>query len=66
MRTPLGPTTRRSIYCARIVTKKGAWLGAAVSLMPGVTVGENAVVPANAVMTDDVPDNGVVGGVGRG
>ena len=60
---PLDPTTRRSTYCAPIVIKKGAWLGAAVSVMPGVTIGENAVVAANAVVTRDVPDNAVVGGV---
>ena len=59
---PLDPTTRRSTYCAPIVIKKGAWLGAAVSVMPGVTIGENAVVAANAVVTRDVPDNAVVGG----
>ena len=58
----LDPTTRRSTYCAPIVIKKGAWLGAAVSVMPGVTIGENAVVAANAVVTRDVPDNAVVGG----
>ncbi len=60
---PLDPSTRRSTYCAPIVIKKGAWLGAAVSVMPGVTIGENAVVAANAVVTRDVPDNVVVAGV---
>jgi acetyltransferase-like isoleucine patch superfamily enzyme len=60
---PLDPASRRSTYCAPIVIKKGAWLGAAVSVMPGVTIGENAVVAANAVVTRDVPANTVVGGV---
>ncbi|PDP69824.1 hypothetical protein CLI85_12410 [Tannerella forsythia] len=31
--------------------------------MPGVTVGENAVVAGGAVVTKDVPANSVVGGV---
>ena len=31
--------------------------------MPGVTIGENAVVAANAVVTSDVPDDTVVGGI---
>ena len=60
---PLDPMTRRSTYCAPIVIKKGAWLGAGASVMPGVTIGENAVVAANAVVTGDVADNAVVGGV---
>ena len=60
---PLDPVTRRSTYCAPIVIRKGAWLGAGVSVMPGVTIGENAVVAANAVVTGDVPDNVVVGGI---
>jgi acetyltransferase-like isoleucine patch superfamily enzyme len=60
---PIDPNTRRSTYCAPIVIKKGAWLGAAVSVMPGVTIGENAVVAANAVVTKDVPDNSIVGGI---
>jgi acetyltransferase-like isoleucine patch superfamily enzyme len=60
---PLDPSMRRSTHCAPIVIKKGAWLGAAVSVMPGVTIGENAVVAANAVVTRDVPDNTVVGGI---
>jgi acetyltransferase-like isoleucine patch superfamily enzyme len=60
---PLEPATRRSTYCAPIAIKRGAWLGAGVSVMPGVTIGRNAVVAANAVVTSDVPDDAVVGGV---
>jgi acetyltransferase-like isoleucine patch superfamily enzyme len=60
---PLDPTTRRSTYCAPIVLEKGVWLSAAVTVMPGVTIGENAVVAANAVVTNDVPSNTVVGGI---
>jgi len=59
----LDPATRRSTYCAPIVIRRGAWLGAGVSVMPGVTIGENAVVAANAVVTGDVADNVVVGGI---
>jgi len=32
---PLDPADRRSTYCAPIVIKKGAWVGASVSVMPG-------------------------------
>ena len=43
--------------------KRNAWLGVNVTVLPGVTIGENAVVGACAVVTKDVPDNYVVGGV---
>jgi acetyltransferase-like isoleucine patch superfamily enzyme len=60
---PLDPTTRRSTYCGPIVIKKGAWLGAAATVLPGVTIGKNAVVAAGAVVTRNVADNTAVGGV---
>lgn len=60
---PLDPIKRRSTYCAPITIKKGAWLGAAATVLPGVTIGKNAVVAAGAVVTRDVADNTVVGGV---
>ena len=31
--------------------------------MPGITIGENAIVAANAVVTNDVPANTIVGGI---
>jgi acetyltransferase-like isoleucine patch superfamily enzyme len=60
---PLDPARRRSTYCAPIVIEDGAWLGAAASVMAGVTIGRNAVVAANAVVRRDVPRNTVVGGI---
>lgn len=60
---PLDPARRRSTFCAPIEIKKGAWLGASVSVMPGVTIGEYAVVAANAVVTRDVAPYAVVGGI---
>jgi maltose O-acetyltransferase len=40
-----------------------AWIGANATILPGVTIGENAVVAAGAVVTRDVPANCLVGGV---
>ncbi len=59
---PVDPEHRRSTWCAPIVIKKNAWIGAAVSVMPGVTIGENAIVAANSVVTKDVADNTIVAG----
>ena len=47
----------------KVIVKKNAWLGMNVTICPGVTIGEYAVVAAGAVVTKDVPDHAVVGGV---
>ena len=38
-------------------------LGANVTILQGVTIGDNAIVAAGAVVTKDVPANAIVGGV---
>ena len=43
--------------------KRNAWIGAAATILPGVTIGENAVIAAGSVVTKDVPNNCIVGGV---
>ena len=47
----------------KVLIKKNAWIGMGATICPGVTVGEYAVVAAGAVVTKDVPDFAVVGGV---
>lgn len=39
------------------------WIGRRVMIMPGVTIGKGAVIAAGAVVTKDVPDFAIVGGV---
>lgn len=51
------------LTCAPIEIKRNAWIGAGATILPGVTIGENAIVAASAVVTKDVPDNAVVAGV---
>lgn len=54
---------RHTIYTyGKVTIKKNAWIGMNVTICPGVTIGENAVIAAGAVVTKDVPDNAVVGG----
>ncbi len=43
--------------------KKGASIGSSATILAGVTIGENAIVGAGAVVTKDVPPNTVVAGV---
>lgn len=50
-------------YVGPVVLKDGCWIGIGAVILPGVTVGRNAVVAANSVVTKDVPDLAVVGGV---
>ncbi|GAA0904361.1 hypothetical protein GCM10009574_094840 [Streptomyces asiaticus] len=58
------PASERSEFITRapITIEAGAWLGAAVTVLPGVTVGRGAVVGAGAVVTRDVPANTLVTG----
>ncbi len=47
----------------KVLIQKNAWIGMGATLCPGVTVGKYAVVAAGAVVTKNVPDYAVVGGV---
>ena len=60
---PLMPEKRHSLTVAPIRLRTNAWIGANATIMQGVTVGENAVVAAGAIVTKDVPANSVVGGI---
>jgi acetyltransferase-like isoleucine patch superfamily enzyme len=60
---PLDPINRRALIAKAIVIKRNAWIGAAATILPGVTVGENSVIAAGAVVTKDVAANTIVGGV---
>ncbi len=60
---PLDPTDRKTVLPKQIVIKRNAWIGAGATILPGVTVGENSVVAAGAVVSRDVPPNTVVTGV---
>lgn len=59
------PIPRSKIYPAsfsKITIQSGASIGANATLLPGITVGKNAMVGAGAVVTHDVPENAVVVG----
>jgi len=60
---PIDPITRRGMLCKPILIKRNAWIGAGATILPGVTIGENAVVAAGAVVAKDVAANTIVGGV---
>lgn len=57
------PDERHDLFPAPIHIGKNVWIGANATVLPGVTIGDNAVVAAGAVVTKDVPANVVVGGI---
>ena len=62
---PLSPRGRREYHAIAKPVRIGddVWIGGNVTILPGVTIGNNVVVAAGAVVTEDVPDNTLVGGV---
>ena len=62
---PLSPMGRRQHLGIAEPVRIGndVWIGGNATILPGVTIGDNVVVAAGAVVTKDVPDNCVVGGV---
>ena len=60
-------TTKRideqGIATKPVVISDDVWIGANAVILPGVTIGKHVVVAAGAVVTKDVPDNTIVGGV---
>ena len=57
------PERRNVTHPAPIVLGKKVWVGSNATILQGVTIGDNAVVAAGAVVTKDVPANTIVGGV---
>lgn len=58
--TPMGDQGERR---GSIVIDDDVWLGANVTVLRGVRIGRGAIVGANAVVTRDVPEYAIVGGV---
>jgi acetyltransferase-like isoleucine patch superfamily enzyme len=50
-------------FLAPVVIKKNAWIAIGVIILPGVTIGEGAIVASGSVVNKDVPANTLVGGV---
>lgn len=59
----LNPEENRKNHYAPITIGAHVWIGSNATILPGVTIGDWAVVAAGAVVTQDVPPRTVVGGV---
>lgn len=51
------------VHTGKVVIEDGAWVGARVVLLPGVTIGKRAIVAAGSVVTKDVGPGDIVGGI---
>lgn len=59
----LEPIARRGLHTAPVVIGNSVWVGAKATILAGVTIGDNSVIGAGAVVTRDVPPGVVAGGI---
>lgn len=57
------PVSRADMFPKPVKIGKNVWIGAHATILPGVTIGDNAIIAAGAVVTKDVEKNAVAGGV---
>ena len=59
----IAPQKRSTMHPAPITIGKDVWIGANATIVPGVDIGDGAVIAAGAVVTQNVPPNVIAGGV---
>jgi acetyltransferase-like isoleucine patch superfamily enzyme len=57
------PGESKGFQSAPVIIGKNVWVGVKATIMPGVTIGDNAIIGANAVVTKDIPANAVAVGI---
>ena len=62
-KTGIKAAWKGKVKTGKIEIKDGAWVGARVTILPGVTIGEKAVVAAGSVVTRDVLPGELVAGI---
>lgn len=58
----LSPSRRTDMHPAAVTIGRNVWVGSNATILPGVTIGDDAVVAAAAVVTKDVPAGSIVVG----
>lgn len=59
---PINPNYRGYMYADSVRIEDNCWIGAATTICPGVTIGENSVIGAGSVVTKNIPANSVAFG----
>ena len=60
---PDAPGEKKGFHAAPVIIGRNVWIGVKATIMPGVTIGDNSIIGANAVVTKDVPPNSVAVGI---
>jgi acetyltransferase-like isoleucine patch superfamily enzyme len=58
----LMPSDRKLFSKGSVKIEKNVWIGEGVVILPNITIGENSIIGANAVVTKSIPKNSIVGG----
>lgn len=59
---PINPDLREYMYTRPVTIEDNCWIGANVTICPGVTIGANSVIGAGSVVIHDIPANSVAVG----
>lgn len=51
------------VITGKVIIEDGAWVGARVTILPGVTIGQRAIIAAGSVVTKNVEAGDIVGGI---
>lgn len=57
------PNFRKNMNPSPVMIENNVWIGANVTICPGVTIGENSIIGAGAVVTQNIPKNCIAVGV---
>lgn len=59
---PINPNMREYMYTVPVIIEDNCWIGAGVTICPGVTIGKNSVIGAGSVVVHDIPADSVAVG----
>lgn len=57
------PIRKQGMYYKPVNIGKDVWIGARVMILPGITIGDGSIIAANSVVTKDIPEYSIYGGV---